>query len=199
MHSKNVVKQTSIIYKEAILETLPVPNEIKGWCKSHPNFFEALKSIYSNRFIHLSSLVVYPKHKILGIFSYDYQLRNPVFKQDFIEIDDDNNETKTFTLYTAYVRKKGVGTSRWVKDINSLFNKYHDLNQGTSSHHLTLSELLQIEGFSKKFKDRAIWAVKKGDQLKKNGLRSFTEDELSSWTEQIKNLKTDRQWYLVDN
>ncbi|MBU1033466.1 hypothetical protein KKI22_00765 [Patescibacteria group bacterium] len=176
-----------ITYEEAILETLPFPEELKDWCKKHPEFLEALKIITSSRFLHLGGVVHYHKDKVFGVYSYDYQINNPKFKQDFIEYSDVRNPT--FTLYTSYIRKNN-GSSKWVKDINEFFKKFDGYNKGISSHHLSLEELPSV------LKEKGNWAIKKGEEFKKTGVRKLTDEELNKWLSEVKQVKKLTKWYI---
>lgn len=183
----------AITYEDAILETLTLPEEVKVWGKRNPKFLEALKVVASNRFLHLGSIIHYPKDKVLGMYSYDYQIENPKFKQDFIEYSDVTNPT--FTLYTAYIRKNG-GASKWVKDIKEFFKKFKGYGNGVGSHHLSIEELLSIKGLPPLFKERAEWAIKKGIELKESGIRKLSEAELVEWMNQVKKQKQNDNWYI---
>lgn len=191
MFSSTIKSDTT--YEEAILETLTLPEEIKDWCKKNPKFLEALKVVASNRFLHLGSIVHYHKDRVLGMYSYDYQIETPKFKQDFIEYSDVTNPT--FTLYTAYIRNNG-GASKWVKDIKEFFKKFKGYDNGVRSHHLSLEELLSIKGLPPLFKERAVWAIKKGIELKESGIRNLSDDELEEWINQVKKQKQDDNWYI---
>lgn len=186
------INQT-ITYEDAILETLTLPEEVKAWSKKNPKFLEALKVVASSRFLHLGSIVHYPKDKVLGMYSYDYQIEEPKFKQDFIEYSDAVNPN--FTLYTAYIRKNG-GASKWVKDIKEFFKKFEGYGTGVSSHHLSLEELLSIKGLPPLFKERANWAIRKGEELKKTGIRILSEVELKAWMREVKKHKENDNWYI---
>lgn len=193
MQDKNTDNSNTVTYEDAILETLTLPEELKNWCKSHPEFLEALKVIASTRFLHLGAVVHYPKDKVLGIYTYDYQIKNPKFKQDYIEYSDITNPT--FILYTAYVRSHG-GPSKWVKDIKEFFKKIRGYDKGAGSHHLTFEELLSIEGLTPILVERARWAIKKGEELKKTGVRKLTDQELREWLDEVKRVKQKEKWYV---
>ena len=116
------------------------------------------------------------------MYSYDYQIKNPKFKQDFIEYSDILDPT--FTLYT----RNPNGSSKWVKDIKEFFKKFKGYNKGVSLHHLSLEELPTA------IKERGNWAIKKGEEFKKTGIRKLTEEELEEWLDKVRQIKKETKW-----
>jgi hypothetical protein len=150
-----------ISFEDAILETLPFANELKAWCKSHPDFYQALKIIYAARFIHLGGIVTsyslkskYPNDEIIGIIAYDYQIKSPQFKQDFII-----NKGKKYNEFVLYTRSPN-GSSKWVKDINEFYTIYGKEGEYANSHHMTLDDLPNDD-----FKRRGLRAIELAKSL----------------------------------
>lgn len=97
------MKKSLVSLEDVLLETLPFADALLEWCKVHPKFKEALKVIYSNRFLHLGAVITsHPKihsdDEVIGVVSYDYQLSKPIFKQDFIVNIDKKYKEFAFTL-----------------------------------------------------------------------------------------------------
>ncbi len=127
-----------ITLKELILEFQPFSPELKAWCKSHPEFFDALKNIHPDKFISPACIMCsYPPtgDEVIGVYSFHYQLNNPIFKQDYIVNADFKNEK--FTLYT----NNPAGSSKYVQNINNFFDKYGRYGYLRAHHHLTFEEL----------------------------------------------------------
>lgn len=129
-----------INFEDLIIQMMPFSTELIEWCKHHPEFQAALKIIYSDRFITLGAIVTsyspnYPNDEVIGVYSYDYKLKMPLFKQDFIiNIGKRDNE---FVLYT----RNPKGNSKYVKDISIFYQTYGKGAFYINSHHLSLEEL----------------------------------------------------------
>jgi hypothetical protein len=127
-----------VTLEDVILELQPFSDELNNWCRSHKEFFTALKNIYPKKFVSPAMLITsYPASgdEVIGVFTYYHELKKPIFKQDFIiNVGRSNIE---FILFT---RNPG-GSSKYVKDINDFYVKYGKYGYNKSEHHLTLSEL----------------------------------------------------------
>jgi len=139
------------------LELSPFSEELVNWCKTHPEFLKALKNVHPERFISPAMIVTsYPASgdEIIGVYTYHHELKNPIFKQDFIVNKD--NANKEFILYT----RNPAGSSKYVKDIKEFFAKFGKYGYTTTSHHLTLSEL------PAQLQERAREAIKLAEKMK---------------------------------
>lgn len=156
------MNNTQISLEDVLLETMPFAEELLQWCKTHSNFREALKIIYSDKFLHLGAIVTsytqqYPNDEVIGVFSYDYKIKNPLFKQDFII--NKNKQYKEFILFT----RNPTGSHKWVKDINEFYSTYGKDGSYANSHHLTFDELPD------ELKDRGRKVIKLAEKIKKAG------------------------------
>ncbi len=127
-----------ILLEDVILELQPFSDELVNWCKTHKEFFRALKQIYPERFVSPAMIITsYPASgdEVIGMFTFHHQLKKPVFKQDFIV-----NTGKLNTEFILYTRNPS-GSSKYVKDINDFFNKFDKYGYKKSDHHLSLEEL----------------------------------------------------------
>lgn len=133
-----------ITLKELILELTPFPEELVIWSKTHPEFLDALKNVYPEKFISPAMIIMHPPIKgdaaceadvVIGVYTYHHELNNPIFKQDFIV--NKGNRSQEFVLYS----KNPTGSSKYVKGIKDFFIKYGKHGHTTSSHHQTLEEL----------------------------------------------------------
>lgn len=153
----------NVTFEELILEFMPFSRQLLNWCKLHPEFQNALKVIYSERFISLGAIVTsyspnYPNDEVIGVYAYDYKLKNPLFKQDFIvNIGKLDNE---FILYTR--NAKGSST-KYVKDINDFYATYGKGGYYLNSHHLTLEQLPQ------ELRERGESAIKLAQKVQNGG------------------------------
>jgi hypothetical protein len=146
-----------IILEDVILELQPFSDELINWCKTHKDFFSALKQCYPEKFVSPAVIITsYPASgdEVIGMFTYHYQLNKPVFKQDFIV-----NVGRLNTEFILYTRNPS-GSSKYVKDINDFFNMYDKYGYKKAHHHLSLEELpIQLQ-------DRAKNAIKFSKKLK---------------------------------
>jgi len=134
---------TKVTFEELILELMPFSRQLLNWCKLHPEFQNALKVIYSERFISLGAIVTsyspnYPNDEVIGIYAYDYKLKSPLFKQDFIV-----NKGKLDREFVLYTRNSTGNSTKYVKDINDFYATYGNGGFYLNSHHLTLDQLPQ--------------------------------------------------------
>lgn len=134
----------SVTLKEVILELTPFPEELVKWSNSHPEFLDALKNVYPEKFISPAMIIIYPPIKgdcacegdvVIGVYTYHHELNKPIFKQDFIV--NRGHLSKEFILYS----KNPAGSSKYVKGIKEFFAKYSKYGHNTSSHHQSLEEL----------------------------------------------------------
>lgn len=126
---------------DTIIEFMPFSEEIKAFCNKNPEFKEALKVIYVERFITLGALAVShpsiaPEDKVIGIYVYDYQIKNPIFKQDFIV--DVGGTGKEFVLYTGGTPSGG---QKRVKHIKEFFSKYGVNGEYKDTHWQLIDQL----------------------------------------------------------
>lgn len=137
-----------ITLEELILELSPFSEELVNWCKTHSKFLKALKNVHPEKFVSPAMIVVsYPPtgDEIIGVYTYHYDIKKPIFKQDFIVNKD--NANKKFILYT----RNPMGSSKYVKDIKEFFLEFGKHGYTTISHHLKLTELpVQLQQRAKK-------------------------------------------------
>lgn len=177
-----------VTLEEVIIEMMPFSGELLYWCKDHPEFFKALKNIYPRKFISLHAIVTsYPPNsedEVIGIYSYDYQRRNPIFKQDFIVNKGRSNQE--FILFTR--NPKGSG-SRYVKDINDFFAKYGKGGNYGNSHHLTLEELPD------EIKERGKDAIRIAEKIKGDNLNGVPQEHIDKIHQELAKVKKGK-WYI---
>lgn len=166
-------------FEEVILLTMPFADELIEWCKTHPDFRNALKIIYDDRFIHIGTVVItrpksHPQDEVIGVYAYDYKMKHPLFKQDFIV--NKNKEYKEFILYT----RNPKGQSRWVKDISEFYSKYAKNGDYINSHHVSYGELpTEAKGF-------ALRAVRLARKRSKYGYVRPSQDVINEIFQQVK-------------
>jgi len=133
-----------ITLKEVILELTPFPEELVVWSKTNPEFLDALKNVYPEKFISPAMIIIYPAIRgdkdcegdiVIGVYTYHHELNKPIFKQDFIVNRGGLNQE--FILYS----RNPAGSSRYVKDINDFFTKYGKHGHNKNSHHMSLEKL----------------------------------------------------------
>lgn len=155
---------TSLITLEhLIIKMMPFSDSLIEWCMKHPEFHSGLKLIYSERFISLGAMVTSyspyrPNDEVIGVYTYDYKRKNPIFKQDFIV--NIGKKDMQFVLYTR--NKKGTMT-RYVKDINDFYRTYGKGDFYVNSHHLTLNQL------PKELQERGQGAINLAERIVKGG------------------------------
>lgn len=130
---------TNISREEAIIETMPFSKELVEWCKNHPDFSKALKIIYPEKFLTLGAIVTShsphkPEDEVIGIYTYAYRMKSPIFKQDFVI--NVGGLQKQFILYTKYPSK-----SKIVKDISDFYKTYGRNGNYLNTHHLSFDDL----------------------------------------------------------
>lgn len=162
---------TEITIEDVILETTPFDERLISWCKKHDDFYKALKLIHSHKFLHLGTIVVrypknFPKDQVIGVYSYHYSIRKPIFKQDFIV--NKNSEYKEFIIYT----RNPDGSSKWVKDINEFYKKYDVSDDLFSLHHITFDQLPD------EVKERGRRMIALSEKIKSIGHVKLTQNEI---------------------
>lgn len=157
--------------EELIIEMMPFPQELKDYCKTNPMFGKALKIIYFDRFITLQVVATsyspnFPEDEVIGIYVYDYGLKNPKFKQDFIV--NKNGLKKEFILYTGL---SSVVNNKQVKHISEFLDTYGKGGYYRNAHHP------KFEDFSGILKERALKAIALSDKRKREGFVKITEEQ----------------------
>lgn len=126
--------------KDVILEMTPFSQELIDWCKSHPEFLNALKNVYPEKFISAGIVVEHPpistgKHHgeiVTGVYTYHHGINKSIFKQDFIVYNG-----HAYTLYS----RNPEGSKKYVRDINEFYKNYSQYGHTRSKHHLNLEDL----------------------------------------------------------
>lgn len=168
--------------EELIIEMMPFPQELKEFCKTHPEFGNALKIIYFDRFITLQAVGTsyspnFPDDEVIGIYVYDYGLKNPKFKQDFII--NKGGRKKEFVLYTGL---SSVVDNKQVKHINEFLATYGKGGYYVDAHHP------KFEEFSGVLKERALSAIALADKRKKDGFVKITAEQAQEIYEKLQKL-----------
>jgi len=172
-----------ISLEELIVEMMPFSDGLVDWCKSHPEFLEALKIVYSEKFISLGVIVTsyspnYPNDQVIGVYTYDYQRKNPIFKQDFIV--NKGSLDKEFILFTRNFRGR---SSKYVKDINEFYATYGKGGNYVNSHHLSFEQLPE------EMKPRGLDAIKLANKLKGGIMIKPSQKRISKIYKQVKSIK----------
>ncbi len=175
--------QKKVTFEELIVEMMPFSDELVNWCKLHPEFLAALKIIYSEKFISLGAIVTsyspnYPSDEVIGIYTYDYQRKNPIFKQDFIINKGKLN--KEFMLFTRNLKR---GSSKYVKDINEFYTTYGKGGYYVNSHHLSFEQLPE------EMKPRGLNAIRLANKLKGEIMVKPSQEHISKIYKQVKSIK----------
>ena len=171
-----------ITLEELVIEMMPFSNPLKEFCKKNPKFGKALKIIYIDRFIALQAVGTsyspnYPEDQVIGIYVYDYGLKRPIFKQDFIiNKGGQNNE---FVLYTGL---SSAVDNKHVKHINEFLTTY-----GKGGYYLN-AHRPKFEEFSGELKERAIMAINLANKRKKDGYIKITPEFAEEIYKKLKSL-----------
>lgn len=163
---------------------MPFSDPMIKWCDNHTEFKEALKIIYPDRFITLQAIVVSyspykPKDQVVGIFAYDYQKNQNIFKQDFIVNTDSKNEK--FTLYTRLPKHN---YSKYVRDINEFYSTYAKGTHYANTHHPKLEDL------PPELQERAKRVIALADRLKTTDLKQLSEKEIGEIEAEIDRIRS---------
>ncbi len=169
--------------EELIIEMMPFPNELREFCKTHPDFRNALKIIYFDRFIALQAVGTsyspnYPDDEVIGIYVYDYGLKTPQFKQDFIV--NKGGQKKNFVLYTGL---SSVVNNKDVKHVNDFLAKYGKGGYYQDAHRL------KFDDFSGELKQRALKAIALADKRKKGGRVHITPEQAEEIYKKLQELR----------
>ena len=151
-----------ITREEAIIETMPFSKELVAWCKSYPEFSRTLKIVYPEKFITLGAIVTShcsykPEDQVIGIYTYAYKMKRPIFKQDFVINKGSLN--RQFILYTRFPNK-----SKIIKDISEFYKTYGQDNNYLNTHHLVFDQLPD------KVKPAGLRAIRLANRILKFGL-----------------------------
>jgi len=170
--------------EELIIEMMPFSQGLKQFCKKNPSFAKALKIIYHDRFIALLAVGTsgspnYPDDEVIGIYVYDYKLKNPRFKQDFIV--NKGGESKEFILYTGL---SSVVDNKYIRHINEFLSTYGKGGYYKNAHRPELSE------FSGKLKERALKAIDLANRLKKSGDRNISPEHVDEIYKKLMELRS---------
>ena len=166
---------------DLIIRMQPLPEQIKRICDQNPDFSQALKITHPKKFISLGAVVIsYPPNsnndEVIGFFVYDYGLKPPKFKQDFIV--NVSSASKEFIIYT---RHRQATTSRYIRDINQFFQKYPTYPR--DSHHPRFKEIPDS------IKPRAKDAKELAERIMTFGLREeLTDEEYNKFDQYLKGL-----------
>jgi hypothetical protein len=181
-----MMKQISL--EELIILMMPFSKELIEWCKLHPEFQSALKVIYSERFVSLGAIVTsyspnFPQDEVIGVYSYDYKRKNPIFKQDFII-----NKGKLNKEFVLYTRTKGK-SSKYVKDINDFYASYGKGGFYINSHHLMLEQL------PSELRERGISAIQLANKIVAGNYSKPNQKHINKIYNEIISVKRDA-WYV---
>lgn len=172
-----------ISFEELLIEFLPFSNELKGWCKFHPEFMTALKNIHYEKFVSLGAILTsfspnYPKDEVIGIYVYDYSRKFPMFKQDFIV-----NKGKLNNEFILFTRNPKNLSSKYVRDISEFYLTYGKGGNYINSHHLSFDELPE------ELKPRGLEAISLANKLKSSSLTKPSQEHISKIYEEVESLK----------
>lgn len=169
-----------ITLEQLIIELMPFSEELVGWCKKHPKFLAALKNVYPEKFISPAMIVTsYPQSgdEIIGIYTYHHEIKDTIFKQDFIV--NKNNSNQEFVLYT----RNPAGSSKYVKDIKEFFDKYGKFGYNTKLHHITLEELPE------ELQERGGKAIQLAEKMKDGFPRKIPQQHIDRIYKEVKSIK----------
>lgn len=173
--------------EDLIIEMMPFPQELKEFCKTHPDFGNALKIIYFDRFITLQAVGTscspnFPEDEVIGIYVYDYGLKNPQFKQDFIV--NKGRQKREFVLYTGL---SSVVDNKYIKHINDFMSTYGKGGYYQGAHRP------KFEEFSGKLKERALKAIALADRRKREGFVKITMEQAQEIYKKLHKIKRDNK------
>jgi len=174
---------TNISLEDLIIEMMPFADKLKAFCSKYPNFKNALKIIYTERFITLQAISTsyspnYPNDEVIGIYVYDYGLKHPIFKQDFIV-----NKNGTGNQFVVYTGLGSVVDGKQIKHINEFINTYGKGGHYKDAHHPKYAD------FTGELKYRADRAIKIGEERIKKGNPPITNEKVQEVYRQYIDLK----------
>lgn len=178
--------------EEAIIETMPFSPQLIEWCKSHPDFSKALKIVYPEKFITLGAIVTsyspdYLDDEVIGVYTYAYQMKTPIFKQDFVI--NKGTRHNEFILYTKHPL---TSSSKYIKDIGEFYRTYGKNGSSyTNTHHLTLNEL------PAEIHSRGQQAINLANRVKKNGLGGINQNHIEKIYKQVKAIKNENKFIKI--
>lgn len=178
--------KNKVTLEELVIEMMPFPEELREFCKRNPTFKKALKIIYIDRFIALQAVGTsyspnYPKDEVIGIYVYDYGLKNPLFKQDFIV--NKNEDKKEFVLYTGF---PDVIDNIHIKHINEFLATYGEGGYYKNAHRP------KFEDFSVELKERALKAIDLANRRKIGGYPKPTIKQVENVYRKFKKLRKEK-------
>jgi hypothetical protein len=171
-----------ITLEELIIEMMPFSQELKVFCKNNSDFRKALKIIYIDRFITLHAVGTsyspnFPDDEVVGIYVYDFGIKDPKFKQDFII--NKGGLKKEFVLYTGF---SSVVNNKNIKHINEFLATYGKGGYYKNAHRP------KFEEFSNELKEIALKAIKLANERKKNGFVKITPEHVEKIYKKLKAL-----------
>ncbi|MEX0616740.1 MAG: hypothetical protein WD231_02940 [Candidatus Woykebacteria bacterium] len=173
-----------VTLKELILELSPFSEQLVTWCKSHPEFLEALKNVHPDKFISPAMIVTsYPPSgdEVIGVYTYHHEMKNPIFKQDFIV--NKGNLSKEFILYT----RNPAGSSKYVKDIKNFFSEFGKFGYNNISHHLSLNEL------PARLQERGREAIKLAEKMRVGTHQEIPQEYVDKIYKEVRSIKIENR------
>lgn len=175
----------NVTREELTIRMMPFHDQLVVWCKNNPDFLEALKIVYPDRFIALGAIYTstspyVPQDEVIGFLVYDTQ--KDIFKQDFIV-----NVGKAYTqfvLHTKLPRHMRKKYSKNIKPIGEFYMKYAYDEHGQQTHYLNTHHI-EFDGLDEQLKVRAQKARELAKKLKKTGLRQLTQEELRQISDEL--------------
>lgn len=173
-----------ITREELIIRMMPFHDQLVEWCKNNPQFLEALKIVYPDRFIALGAIYTstspyIPDDEVIGFVVYD--IKKNIFKQDFII--NRNRNYNNFILYTKLPKNMPRIYSKFVRPIKEFYNRYGKNTHYLNTHHIKFDDL------DEQLKQRATSAIKLARNLEKTGLRQLNQKELQYISDQLRKEK----------
>lgn len=180
-----------ITLEELIIELMPFPQQLKDLCRKDHDFAKALKVAYYDRFIALQAVSityspVYPDDEVIGFFVYDYRIKTPKFKQDYIV--NKGKRYKDFVLYTGLSKVVNNKNIKHVKEFLSTYGergKYYK-----DSHWLTIDEL------PAKIRFRGLQAVNMATKRIQLGFPTPTQQQIEETYSKLKQLPEGERFTL---
>lgn len=170
--------------EELLVEMQPFSPELKTWCLNHADFLQALKLVHPDRFVTLfvvftSTSPNFPDDEVIGLYTYDYKIKDQKFKQDFIVNKD--RENKEFILYT---RNPNGGSSKYIKDINEFYSLYGKGGYYKDTYHVG------FENLPDQIKPQAARAIQIANNLRVTGIKNPSQSEIDETYKKLKELQS---------